>query len=204
MVRPDPRVLITCTQPRADALVHDLKQSDIHALASPALSVNPVISQRPKDIFDAMLVTSRHALNADLPLDIPVIAIGEETALQCQHHGLRVIQTGDDNLKSMDLSSYHSILYPCAKQPSHIPPNATPWIVYETIPNPAFIIPENIEMICVFSAKAALIIKEKCRPDHKILCLSQPIADIFTEQKIDNLAVCDRPRYDAMKDLILK
>ena len=158
----------------------------------------------PQGEFDAMLITSSHVLHTSLPLHLPAIAIGEETARQAQDMGLDITQTGYDNLQSMDLSAYTSILYPCAMQPSLIPPHTTPWALYHTIANPEFTIPPAPEIICLFSVKGAQAVKPHCRRDHTILCLSQAIADVFDNHPIDNLAVCARPRYDTMKELIKK
>lgn len=198
------RVLITCTQPRADEIVHDLSTLGIDAVSCPALTISPLKTAQPDGEFDALLITSRHALSADLPETLPVIAIGEETANLAREHGLYVVHTGKSNLQGMDLSAYKNILYPCARQPSLVPDNATKWPVYESIENAGFAIPEGIETICIFSARAAKYIAPMCQKHHHVICLSDIIANILKNQGIDNLAVCSLPRYDILRNQITK
>ena len=198
-----PSVLVTCTQPRADDIVADLAESGFNAIAMPALAVNILDNTKPDGVFDGMLVTSRHALLADLP-SLPVITVGQETSAAAMKAGFTVIQSGNSNLADMDISAYKSLLYPCADEPSLIPPNASPWRVYKTVSNPHFQIPEEITTICIFSAKGAETVARLCSPDHDIICLSQAVAAVFENHPLDNLAVCATPRYDDMKKLIIK
>ena len=197
------RVLITCTQPRSDDIVADLKNSSVDAIAIPALNVLPKQTDKPEGNFGYLLISSRHALEIDLP-DLPVIAVGENTATLAQNKGLYVTHTGDGGVQDINLTPYNNILYPCAHEPSFIPNDVTPWPVYESRSNTAFSIPDDVDFVCVFSVKAARIVRSHCLPHHHIMCLSQNIADIFEMHGFQNLAVCHEPRYDAMKQLILQ
>jgi uroporphyrinogen-III synthase len=196
------KVLITCTRPRGDDYVIDLRAMGIDAVANPALIYQALNSPMPKGTFDAMLITSRHAFNADLP-DLPVIAVGAETANLAQENNKTVIQVGDGGVADLDLSPYASILYPCADSPTLIPQNATAWPVYKTIENPEFSIPDDVGTICVFSIKAAEIIIQSNFRHKTVLCLSHDIAKLFDKILLQNLAVAMQPRYDAMISLIL-
>jgi len=191
------KVLITCTRPRGDDYITDLRAMGIDAVANPALIYQALNSPMPKGTFDAMMVTSQHALNADLP-DLPVIAVGEETADLVQEKNMAVVYTGGGGVADLDLSPYSSILYPCAESPALIPHKATAWPVYRTIENPDFIVDDDVDIICVFSIKAANIIK-KTKLCHKdVLCFSNMIANEFEKISLQNLAVAMQPRYDAM------
>jgi uroporphyrinogen-III synthase len=195
-----PRVLITCTQPRANDIAHDLQSSAMDAIAMPALIVERLYTPIPDKIFDAMIITSVHAMIDRLP-DLPVIAIGGETARMAKMHGYNVIDIGVGGINDLDLSSYSNILYPCADEPTTIPLNTTPWIVYQTRKNDAFIIDDSIEIICVFSIKAAQIIKAYNLRTKTILCLSQNIKNALSGVDVAYIASCTHPRYDAMKEL---
>jgi len=177
------KILITCTQPRASDFASDID----NAIANPALNVRRLHTPQPDGEFDAVLITSRHAMIDELP-NLPTINITD----------------GDGGVRDLDLSGYKNILYPCATEPTYIPDNCTPWPVYDTYTNPDFKIDDDIKIICAFSVKGACIIEPLLKPNHIILCLSQNIADIFKNTNIQKLAVCTRPRYDAMKSLITK
>jgi len=177
------KILITCTQPRASEFASDIN----NAITNSALTVRHLDTPKPDGGFDAVLITSRHAMIDELP-DLPTINITD----------------GEGGVRDLDLSNYQNILYPCAVEPTYIPNNCTPWPVYETYTNPNFKVDDDIDVICVFSVKGAKIIQPLLKPHHIILCLSQNIADMFKNTKIEKLAVCTRPRYDAMKSLIEK
>ena len=176
-----PKTLITCTQPRADEFALTIND----AIANPALIVRHINTPKPDGDFDAVLITSHHA-KIDNFLDLPIINVAD----------------GDGGIRDLDLSEYQNILYPCATEPTYIPDNCTPWHVYETYGNPDFKIADDITHIAVFSVKGAKVIEPDLKPHHIVLCLSQNIANIFENAKIEKLAVCTRPRYDAMKSLI--
>lgn len=196
-----PRVLISCTQPRANEIAHDLQSHSIDAHAMPALLVGHCDEPIPKGEFDAMLITSRHAINAKLP-HLPAIAIGDETALMLQEKGYNVVQVGTGDVDDVDLSPYLNVLYSCASEPTKILKNTTPWHVYKTIKNKKFSMSDEIEIICVFSVRAAKIVKEYNLTDKIILCLSPKIGQVFHGVNVADIASCTYPRYDAMKQLI--
>lgn len=177
------RILITCTQPRAD----DFALTIDNAFSCSALRVRSLDTPKPDGNFDAVLVTSNHVDKTILP-DLPLITL----------------DMGEGGVNDLDLSAYQNILYPCAVEPTYIPDNCTPWHVYETYPNSDFKIDDDVQIICVFSVKGARVIQPLLKPHHIVLCLSQNIADIFQNTTLQKLAVCTRPRYDAMKSLILK
>lgn len=177
------KTLITCTQPRADEFTFDIN----NAVAMPALNVRHLKTPKPNGKFDAILVTSRHAMVNNFP-DLPIISIAD----------------AGGGIRDLNLSNYKNILFPCATEPTYIPDNCTPWYVYETYPNPNFKIDYDIDIICVFSVKGAKIIQPLIKSNNVILCLSKNIANIFKNSDIQKLAVCTRPRYDVMKSLILK
>jgi len=191
------KVLITCTKPRADELVREINNSIVNS----ALIVNKTDINIPDQNFDAVLVTSRHAITNDLP-NLPIISIGEETALELKNRGHDISQVGTGGVKDLDLSAYNNVLYPCASESSFIPKNVTAWPVYETHPNVEFKIQHENKIICVFSAKAAKIIRTFDLSNKIILCLSKAIAKEFENIDIEKLAVCTSPRYDIMKSLI--
>jgi len=176
-----PKTLITCTQPRADEFALTID----NAIANPALIVRHLYTPIPNRNFDAILITSAHAKIDNLP-DLPIINVAD----------------GDGGVRDLDLSGYKNILYLCATEPTYIPDNCMPWHVYKTYGNPDFKIDDDITHIAVFSAKGAKVIEPYLKPNHIVLCLSQNIANIFENAKIEKLAVCTRPRYDAMKSLI--
>lgn len=197
------RILVTATNPKGNDFARSLnpKLKSIYVVACPALHVYAVASPLPKGNFDAMVVTSRHAVIGELP-ELPVIAVGAETACLLRDKGFDVIQTGQGGIADLNLSGYKNILYPCALDPTYVPHNATPWGVYETHVNPDFIIDDDIQGICTFSVKAAKIIKPLLKPHQIIFALSPAIAEIFKDVDIHNLVTCAHPRYDDMKKLI--
>ena len=197
------KVLITCTYPRADIIVSDLNKSSISSKACPALTISSTNCPIPDGYFENILISSQHALQQNLP-DLPVIAVGKHTAELARANEMYVAHTGFGGIQDLDLSQYKNILYPCAIEPILTPENTTPWPVYKSTKNQKFAIPYDSKIICVFSVKAAKIIKNICSPSHYIICLSQTIADIFSDHPCENLAVCNRPRYDIMKILIEK
>lgn len=182
--------------------MNDLNAAGIVAMAMPALNVKPIPFDIPLSQYEAMLITSPHALSADLP-DLPVIAVGQETARLAHAAGLYVMHTGEGGIRDIDLYRYGSLLYPCALEPTFIPDNATPWHVYESVPNPDFCIDDTVETVCVFSKKAAKHILPHCREHHTVIALSQAIAELFEGQSPRNLVVCDAPRYDMMKHILM-
>lgn len=201
------RVLITSTQPRADEFVSDLKLSNIDAYSSPSLIVKHIDSLIPTGDFDAMLISSHHVFHSKLP-NLPIIAVGQKTADLAKSKGYTVIKIGNGGVQDIDLSNYKSVLYPCAKTPSFIPNNAIPWVTYETHPNPDFNIGSDTDIICLFSVNGALNFIDKCDctsvKKSTIICLSEKIADVLTTDFYQELAVCQYPQYDAMKNLILQ
>lgn len=200
------KIAITCTRPRCDTIVAKLKAQGIDAIAIPALEVAPVTTPCPDGDFEAILFTSPHAVTscAARHTHLPAIAIGTHTAAIATDNGYNVVQVGDTNLKAMDLSKYQSILYPCAAEPSLIPDNSAPWVVYQTTENDHFAIPSDINIVAVLSAKSARIINT-IKPAHaKIICLSQFIADQMTAFPTDRLAVCPQPDYDGLEKIIIR
>ncbi len=195
------KVLITCTFPRADDFISDLKNYDV--IARPALSFEKIPNNMPEGTYDAMLLSSRHAVIDDLPL-LPVVTVGEKTAILAKEKGHDVVQVGQGGVQDLDFSLYSNILYPCALEPTCILDKCIPWSVYRTIENSNFSIDDSDHIICVFSVKAAKIISKYDLSNRVILCLSQAIADVFSQSDIAELAVCMRPRYDDMILLILK
>jgi hypothetical protein len=195
------RVLITCTQPRANEIVHDLQSYSIDAHAMPTLLVEPCDISVPNGEFDVMLITSVHAINDKLPA-LPIIAIGEETASIAQKNGCDVVQVGTGGVDDVDLSLYSNVLYPCAEEPTLIPENTTPWHIYKTVKNNQFDISHDVDVICIFSIKTAKIIKKHDLTDKIILCLSRNIEQVFHGVNVADIASCTYPRYDAMKQLI--
>ncbi len=196
-----PRVLITCTQPRANEIVHDLRSHSICTCAMPALIVEYCEEPMPNGEFDVMLITSRHVINENLP-HLPAIAIGDETALMLQEKEYNIVQVGTGGVDDVDLSPYLNALYPCASEPTKILKNTTPWHVYKTIKNDKFNISDDVEIICVFSTKAAKIIKKYDLTGKIILCLSENIEQAFHGVDVADIASCTHPRYDTMKQLI--
>ena len=194
-------VLVTATKPRGNNFAKNLNIENIPVVYCPALNVYPITTPCPMGIFDAMILTSRNAVIDGLP-SLPVIAVGYETAALARARGLEIIQTGKGGIADLDLQSYKNILYPCAANPTFIPDNVTPWPVYETRKNLDFSIRHDITHICVFSIKAAIIIKPFIQPHHNIIALSPAIGKIFKDEGIQNLVTCDHPRYDEMKKLI--
>lgn len=198
------KIAITCTQPRCDEIVSRLNALSIDAYTMPALVVQALHTPLPSGQFEAILITSRHALSANLP-NLSVIAIGEQTASLAREKGFSVIQTGQGDIHSLDLTSYTSILYPCANEPTHIPNNATPWHVYETQENPAFHIQDDTGIIAVFSSKGARALSSlpvNCH--YRYVCLSDVIAQNINGISADRLAVCAQPDYDALEQKIIE
>lgn len=198
---PRVKVLITCTQPRADGIIHDLKLNSIDAYAMPALNVEILDTPIPEGKFDVMLITSTHAFEKDLPR-LPVIAVGAETARLATQNGFNVVKTGVGGVDNLDISGYTNILYPCAYEPTSIPCNATAWTIYATKKNNEFKISNDVDLICVFSVKAAKYIKKYDLKNKIVLCLSKNIETEFSGVAVGHIASCTYPRYDAMKQLI--
>jgi len=196
------KILITCTAPRAQDYVTTLLNTDDDAIAMPALQVTGIRAAIPEGDFEGMVVTSAHAFMGDLPDDLPIIAVGDETASLAWARGFTVIHSGHGGIMDLDLTPYRRLLYPCAPEPTACPPNCISWPVYQTHPNPDFRIPADITIICVFSVKAAQVIRKHPLHDKIILCLSDKIAAQFDKVRCVKLAVADTPRYDAMISLI--
>jgi hypothetical protein len=199
------KTAITCTQPRCDDIVARLQLSNIDAYACPALNVERLNTPQPDGSFDALLITSAHAIIGDLP-DYPVIAVGDFTARKAKQHGLNVIETGSGGIYDLDLSPYKSLLYPCATEPTYIPDNATVWPVYQTSESGEFNILDDTSAIAVFSVKSAKIINKRRNVNTmaRVFCLSQTIADALTTISSDRLAVCPQPDYDGLIEMIIK
>lgn len=198
----NPLIVITCTRPRCDEIVDDLTRRNLNAIACPLLTVEKTPCAPPQGEYQAMLLTSRHALTENMP-DLPVIAVGDQTAHEAVKAGLTVIHTGPGDINGLDLSDYQSLLYPCAHEPSHIPACCTPWRVYKTVPGEtASTAPASTAIIVFFSARG---MRHFSHPDsHKMtaLCLSEQIARAADNIPFRNLAVCDHPDYDTMRELI--
>ncbi len=196
-----PKVLITCTQPRADEIVDDLKSESVDAYCLSALIVKSLDIEKPSATFDVMLISSTQVFDTPLP-DLPVIAVGHGTGQIATKNGYDVIQTGTGGVMDLDLSGYPNILYPCADVPTCVPHNTIAWPVYETIKNECFDINDEDEIICVFSVKAAQYIRQYDLKNKTILCLSSNVENVFKGMKVADIASCTYPRYDAMKELI--
>lgn len=194
------QVLITCTQPRADEIASSFGN---YAITNPALTVQKLNVSCPVGHYDSMVITSRHALNHDLP-QLPTICVGHETAAIARSKNLDVVDVGSGGIQDLALSPYKNILYPCAVDPSFIPENCTPWPVYKTLPNPYFNIDESVTHIAIFSNKAAKVIKSYDLHNKIILTLSQKIADVLNDTMVKKLVICTHPNYDIMKTLIEK
>lgn len=192
-------VLITCTRPRADDFANDLNNESIQSRVCPALIVDMLTNPMPQGNFDAVLITSRHAVIDNLP-DLPIISVGDQTI---SNHNYNVIQTGAGGVNNLNFSDYKNILYPCSADPSFIPENATKWPVYKTTSNPDFYINNDEAIITVFSIRAAKIIAKHDLSGKTVICLSDAIATQFENSDMHKLAVCTRPRYHVMKSLII-
>lgn len=197
------RVAITCTAPRCDDIVVNLRRQNINAYAMPALNVRHLNVPQPEGDFDAMVVTSHHSITDTLP-NMPVIAVGKKTSNILNKKDLNVIQVGGGGVCDLDLTPYNNILYPCSTEPTDVPKNATAWPVYETIPNPDFKIDSKTEILTVFSVKGAKKTNQMTHTASKVICLSQPIADVLIGIEPERLAVCSKPSYDEMEQLIIK
>ena len=197
-----PRILITCTQPRADEIVRDLCQSGLNCVAQPALRVQPIESVMPEGTFDAMVISSRHAVCDKLP-DLPVTAVGEATGRLLEKAGFTVAQTGCGGVADLTLKDDHIYLYPCAHNPTIIPDNAVAWPIYKTEVNQEFSL-NDADIITVFSAKAARVISQHDLTGRVVLCLSDAVAKPLKASGAKALVVCERSAYDAMNDLIFK
>lgn len=195
------KVLITATHPRGDEFTAHLLKNNISAISLPVLEVQYSTSEKSEGYYKYLLITSVHALNADLP-NLPVIAVGDETASQARKKGYEVIEIGQGGVRDIDLSNYDNILYPCAHEPTYIPDLCHPWPVYQTIANSRFQIDNDVDIICVFSVRAAKEIRKHDLKDKKILCLSNAIREAFYGTDYADIASCMYPRYDAMENLI--
>ena len=195
-----PTIIITCTAPRCDEIIARLKQQGYDAQAMPALEVRPLSSlSLPTGDFDAVLITSRHAIINQLPRDLPYIAVGKTTADLLRETGYNVVSTGNSGIDDLDLSGYPSVLYPAALEPTACPANVVHWPVYETIYTKDFSLPPRPCLIAVYSKKAAEQIISKTRQEDRIFCLSDAIAKRFSDHPAQNLVVCSKPLYAIME-----
>lgn len=195
-----PSIIITCTAPRCDEITARLKQQGYDAQARPALEVRPLSPlSLPTGNFDAVLITSRHAVSNQLPRDLPYIAVGQTTTDLLKEKGYNVVSTGNGGIEDLDVSGYASILYPAASEPTACPANAVHWPVYETIPAKTFQLPGNPCLIAVYSQKAVENIVSKMRQEDQIFCLSNSIAKRFSDHPAQNLVVCSKPLYAIME-----
>jgi uroporphyrinogen-III synthase len=196
------KIAITCTSPRCDQIVSDLQNDNIRATAHPILSITHTNTSIPTGDFDVVLISSVHAITDDLPKHLPYIAVGAQTATYLSDKGFVVTQIGKGGVADIDLSNYNRVLYPCAEYPSFTPSKATPWIVYSSHVDTNFSWVTDMDMIAVFSKMAARVLLPYVQPHIQILCLSQPIANVFDGHSSENLAICGNPHYDDMKFLI--
>lgn len=217
-------VIITCTQPRADTIIDDLAQKNISAIACPLLSVTATDIPCPQGDFDLILLTSGNAVfnGQDMP-DLPVVAVGETTAETVRAHGYECLYTGQgtmaDTMASPQLRSARHILYPCGVHRSKdtdkllkiLSGKVTLWPVYETNFNHAMQdrLHENTEsLIVLFSVRGAESFIHACQRltsthSFSVLCLSAQIADVIRDIPLKNLAVCPRPDYDCLSEMIV-
>jgi uroporphyrinogen-III synthase len=196
------RIAITCTAPRCHDIQSTLHDRGYNTLALPALDVKTIKSNHPNKSFDAVLITSRHAIHSDLPKHLPYIAVGEHTALLLKNKGFHVVQYGSNGIQNLDLRKYSNILYPCATQPTEIPINATAWPVYETFEAHNIKQISDVNIVSIYSIRGANAIKPYLTKHHTVVCLSEYIAQTFEGTQMQNLVVCDKPDYDRMIKLL--
>lgn len=217
-------VIITCTQPRADAIVDDLTTMGITARACPALGVTATNIPCPQGDFDLILLSSGNAVHCghDMPR-LPVISIGDTTAATATERGYHCIYTGAgtlaDTMASQELQNANHILYPCGVHRSHdtdsllstLKARVTYWPVYETSFNDALgaALPRDQEsLIVLFSVRGAQSFLRACQNVtstqlFSVLCLSGQIADVIRDIPLKNLAVCSRPDYACLSEMIV-
>lgn len=220
----NPTVIITCTQPRADTIVSDLINLGLSAAACPALTVKPTNAPRPHGDYDTVLLSSGNAVlhGRSIPHK-PVIAVGQTTAFAAQGAGLECEYVGhgtmEDTVTCAALKQAQHILYPCGVYRSkntdallqRLDGKVTMWPVYETAFNDGFgqsIPPIGEKVVVLFSVRGAesFINAMKNTPElHDIhaLCLSQTIADTLGDIPLKSLAVCPRPDYACLTEMIV-
>gem|GEM_PF-1691753 len=217
-------VIITCTQPRANAIVNDLAHKGITATACPAMNVKATNIPCPQGDFDLILLTSGNAiLNNQAMPDLPIVAVGKTTAETARAYGYELVYTGSgtlaDTMASNELQTTRHILYPCGVHRSKdtdrllktLSGKVTLWPVYETYFSPALeqCLSGNKEcLIVLFSVRGAENFAHACQervPSRlfSVLCLSKPIADVISDTPLKNLAVCPRPDYACLSEMIV-
>lgn len=94
------RVIVTRPLPDADRTADALRAAGHVPLLSPVLAIRPTGRSLPEGAFDAVVVTSAHALppvTAPLPaglLSLPLHAVGATTAAAARDAGFRDVRTG--------------------------------------------------------------------------------------------------------------
>lgn len=158
---------IVHTQP--DTLITTLSQHGYRGIACPVLSIESVPFALA-DPYDVAIITSRHAIPF-VPVDMPIVAVGEETAETARENGVPVLAVGNGDIASLkDVDVFHNkrIVHLCGR---HTSPGSETIMnalgahrvcVYEARLNPDFPVSvktsleqEKLGAVLMFSARAA-------------------------------------------------
>jgi uroporphyrinogen-III synthase len=116
------RVLVTRARADAERTAQRLAERGHHVTAAPVTELAPTGDSMPADPFDALVVTSAHAVPALAAVadkgGLPVLAVGEWTAAALRLAGFHDVRTGPGH--AAGLAELVSDLYPSGARLLHV------------------------------------------------------------------------------------
>lgn len=171
-------VIVTRTQPGADALAARLSALGYAPVVMPCLDVEATHAPMPEGDFDGTIITSAHALlftSAQIK-DKPLYAVGPSTADTARALGCENVTAGGGDVKSLAaILPKGRWLHVCgadlAPGTDEALPGTARWIVYRAVPQPfdkktfeSVLATGEEAAVLVHSARAAAILAENVQP----------------------------------------
>lgn len=189
-------------------------------IMAPAISIISVPFERPSTIFDAVVMTSKHAIHAAVNIapQTPAICVGDATARAARAAGLTALSakgTAQDLLDLVRKSNVSKVLY---LRGQYVQKNleselnlagieTESRIVYQQNANefsaqalqdlsasPALLVP-------IYSARSALIVSQNLidfKGEITVVAISKPAAQGWSGLKMDKIVYADAPNSRAM------
>ncbi|MGN6423768.1 MAG: uroporphyrinogen-III synthase [Asticcacaulis sp.] len=168
------RVWITRTEPGASKTAQAVAALGYEPVIAPVLAVRRLKPVFDPHGFDALIFTSRNALDAFCDLcprrDLPVWCVGAVTASAARQHGFERVISGDSDARTLselivrDAASGLRLFHPTAQAPAFAMADAlrakgvtvSEAAVYETVPlTPALPRPQTLTHALIHSPRAA-------------------------------------------------
>lgn len=173
------RVWITRTEPGASKTAQAVAALGYEPVIAPVLAVRRLKPVFDPHSFDALILTSRNALDAFCALcsrrDLPVWCVGAATADAARQHGFERVISGDDDARALaerivrDAAPGLRLFHPTAQEPAFAMADAlrakgltvSEAAVYATVPlTPALPQPPRLSHALIHSPRAAAPVVE--------------------------------------------